>query len=423
MTGVRGTAEARTGEEFPVSMKDKAAIVGVGQTKRYRRGESQPLTLMDLAMQATLDACQDAGINPKEIDGFSFYSGAPADPGHMAYLLGTPEVRYAGTLTAGGSGAAGSVGLAGGLIAAGIANVVLSLFTMQQVRRFGGSSHAARQIPTAGGGGAYGGGGAVDPEAAFNAPWACISPGHNFSMLTRRHMAKYGTKREHFAEVCISQRNNALNRPQSMRKTPLTLEDYFAARMISDPLCLFDYTMEGDGAIAFITVSTERAWDLKHPPVLISGTGIGGAGNTAHLLNSFQMPDDVFATAGAREVGQQAYAMAGVGPQDIDVALLYDHFSPMVLMQLEDFGFCPVGESGPFVADGNIRYGTGSLPVNTHGGNLSDFYCPGTTHIMEAVDQLRGTAINQVEGAELALCSGGPSSVPMTATILKKASR
>jgi acetyl-CoA acetyltransferase len=154
--------------------------------------------------------------------------------------------------------------------------------------------------------------------------------------------------------------------------------------------------------------------------VLISGSGIGGTGNNAHLLGNFQMPDLSFASAGARDVAKQMYSMAEVGPQDVDVALLYDHFSPMVLMQLEDFQFCPVGESGPFVAEGNIRFGTGSIPVNTHGGNLSDFYCPGMTHIVEGVEQIRGTAINQVEGAEIALVTGGPSSIPMTGTILKK---
>ena len=405
-----------------MTMKDKAAIVGIGQTERYRRGASLPKSMMDMAIEATLLALKDAALTVENLDGFAFYGGAPADPGAMAYLMGVPHVKFAATLTAGGSGAAGSVGMAAAVINAGLANVCVSLFVLQQVPtgRFGGSSEGPRQIPAARGGGAYGGGGNVSPEAAFTAPAGVISPGHNFSMLAQRHMYQYGTKREHFAEVCISQRNNAMKRPQSMRQTPLTLEDYFAARMISDPLCLFDYTMECDGAIAVITTSTERARDLPHTPVLISGSGIGGTGDNAHLLGNFQMPDISFASAGARDVAKQMYAMAEVGPQDVDVALLYDHFSPMVLMQLEDFQFCPIGESGPFVAEGNIRFGTGSIPVNTHGGNLSDFYCPGMTHLVEGVEQLRGTAINQVEGAEIALCTGGPSSIPMTGTILKK---
>ena len=114
------------------------------------------------------------------------------------------------------------------------------------------------------------------------------------------------------------------------------------------------------------------------------------------------------------------YEMAGLSPSDVDVALLYDHFSPMVVMQLEDYGFCPIGEGGAFVEDGNIRYGTGSIPVNTHGGNLSEAYIIGMTHVREAVEQLRGVAVNQVEGAEVALVTGGPAGLPVSGALLRK---
>ena len=132
------------------------------------------------------------------------------------------------------------------------------------------------------------------------------------------------------------------------------------------------------------------------------------------------MPEEYFASSGHRPVAARAYEMAGVGPPDIDVALLYDHFTPMVLMQLEDYGFCGIGESGPFVAEGNIRWPNGSIPVNTHGGNLSEAYIIGMTHVREAVEQIRGTAVNQVEGAELALVTGGPASIPVSALILRR---
>jgi acetyl-CoA acetyltransferase len=132
------------------------------------------------------------------------------------------------------------------------------------------------------------------------------------------------------------------------------------------------------------------------------------------------MPDDEYASSGHRRVAKRLYQMAGLGPGDVDVALLYDHFSPMVLMQLEDYGFCPVGESGPFVADGNIRYKGGTIPVNTHGGNLSEAYIIGMTHVREGVEQLRGTAVNQVPGAEVVLVTGGPAALPVSSLILKK---
>ena|SRR5437870_4457336 len=147
----------------------------------------------------------------------------------------------------------------------------------------------------------------------------------------------------------------------------------------------------------------------------------GGAGRWGPaIFKYFQAPDDMFASSGHRPVSKRMYEMAGVGPGDVDVALLYDHFSPMVLMQLEDYGFCPMGESGPFVSDGNIRFPTGSIPVNTHGGHLSEAYIIGMTHVREAVEQLRGTAVNQVPGAEVALVTGGPASLPVSGTLLRR---
>jgi acetyl-CoA acetyltransferase len=133
------------------------------------------------------------------------------------------------------------------------------------------------------------------------------------------------------------------------------------------------------------------------------------------------MPDDEYASSGHRPVAKRLYEMAGLGPDDVDVALLYDHFTPMVLMQLEDYGFCSIGESGPFVADGNIRYLGGTIPVNTHGGHLSEAYVIGMTHVREGVEQLRGTAVNQVPDAEVALVTGGPAGLPVSSLILRKA--
>ncbi|MDQ1455906.1 MAG: hypothetical protein QOH28_1526, partial [Actinomycetota bacterium] len=219
-------------------------------------------------------------------------------------------------------------------------------------------------------------------------------------------------------EVAITERANAIRRPTSLRQQPLTREEYFAARMISDPLCLFDFCLECDGAVAVLTVSAERAGDLRHRPVYIGASANGGAGRWGQAITWMGMPDEYFTSSGHRTVARRAFEMAGITAADIDVALLYDHFTPMVIMQLEDYGFCPIGEGGPFVADGNIRYGSGTIPVNTHGGNLSEAYIIGMTHVKEAVEQLRGTAINQVEGAEIALVTGGPASIPVSNLIL-----
>jgi acetyl-CoA acetyltransferase len=399
-----------------MTLKDKTAIVGIGRTQYFKRGQSYPMNQNEMAIHAIKAALDDAGLSRDDLDGFALYS-APIDPAQMAAEMGFENIRFAATLTSGGNGSAGSVGLAAAAVHAGLANCVVSLMTLQQLnRRLGGTQVAP---PGGGGGGIFAF--MMSPTMAFNLPASISSPGHNFSMITNRHMQQYGTTREHFFAICESQRNNAIRRPTSLMREPLTHDDYFNARMISEPLCLFDYTPETDGAVAVITTSVERAKDLKQPPAIITGTANGGTGNHASLLGSFQMPESSFASSGHRDVAKQVYKMAGVGPADIDVALLYDHFSPMVLMQIEDYGFCDYGEGGPFVADGNHRWPGGTVPVNTHGGNLSEAYVIGMTHVYEAVEQVRGTAVNQVEGCELALCTGGPASIPMSATILRKA--
>jgi acetyl-CoA acetyltransferase len=402
-----------------VTLKDKTAIVGVGATPYYKRGQSVPETELSMACTAILAALDDAGLTIKDLDGFAIYSNS-CDPAIVGATLGVPEIRFAASLTSGGGGSAGSLGLAAAAITSGQAEVCVSLMTLQQAtRRLGGTQ--VGDAPSAYGGGSPYGGGGIPPSMAFGAGSGAISPGHAFSLITQRHMHLYGTKREHLAEICISQRNNAIKRPTAIRKEPLTLDEYFDARIISDPLCIFDYTMESDGAVAVITTSAARAKDLKQKPVYIMGSANGGMGRWGPaIFGYYQMPDEYSTSSGHRPVAKRMYEMAGIGPKDVDVALLYDHFSPMVLMQLEDYGFCGIGEGGPFVASGAIRYGTGSIPVNTHGGHLSEAYIIGMTHVREAVEQLRGVAINQVEGAEIALVTGGPAGLPVSGTLLRR---
>jgi acetyl-CoA acetyltransferase len=371
-----------------------------------------------MACDAILAALGEAGLTVRDLDGFAIYSNS-CNPAQLAEVLGVPEVRFAATLTSGGGGSAGALGLAAAAITSGMAEVCVTLLSLQQIgRRLGRSSSedGPTPVPTS----AYGSGG-IPPSNAFHIASGVISPGHNFSMLARRHMHLYGTKREHFAEIAISQRENAIKRPTSLRTEPLTMDEYMSGTMISDPLCIYDYTMESDGAVAVITTSIERARDLKQRPVLIMASTHGGAGRWGQALFNLQMPDECFASSGHRPVAKRLYEMGGIGPSDVDVALLYDHFTPMVIMQLEDYGFCPIGEGGPFVAAGNIRYGTGTIPVNTHGGNLSEAYLVGMTHIREAVEQLRGTAVNQVANADIALVTGGPATLPVSGTILTRA--
>jgi acetyl-CoA acetyltransferase len=325
-------------------LKDQTAVVGIGATPYYPRGESLPQTETEMACRAILLALDDAGLTVNDLDGFTIYSSS-CDPATVASVLGVPEVRFAASLTSGGGGAAGSLGLAAAAITSGQAEVCVTLMTLQQAkRRLGGTAVGGGGPGLAAASSPYGSSG-IPPVMAFIAGSGLLSPGHSFSLLTRRHMHQYGTKREHFAEVCISQRENAIRRPTALRQEPLTLDEYFDARMISDPLCLYDYTMESDGAVAAVVTSADRAKDLRQPPVYIMGSANGGMGRwgTA-IFTYFQMPDAYFASSGHRPVAKRLYEMAGIGPEDVDVALLYDHFSPLVILQLEDYGFAPIGE-------------------------------------------------------------------------------
>jgi len=392
---------------------DKTAIVGVGATDYFVRGKSWPRTIYDLAGEAILKACADAGINVKQIDGFAYYSGASAgyvdkmDTADFMEMLGIPEVTFTAALTSGGGGSAGSAGLAAAAIVSGQAKYVVTVMALQQ-------------RPDARLGTVFGAV-APDPINSFLQPSGLVGPGHLMSVLARRHMHLYGTKRDALAEIAISQRANAVNRPTAVRRTPLTKEEYFNAPMLAEPLCRLDFCLETDGAIAFITTSSERAKDLKQKPVYIHGVAHGGVRDWGRAFAWMGMPDEYFASAGNAPIAKRLWEQTGLSAKDIDVALLYDHFTPMVLMQLEEYGFCKRGEGGPFVESGAIRYGTGSIPVNTHGGQLSEAYIIGMTHVREGVEQMRGSAVNQVKDAEFALVTGGPASIPVSGLILRRA--
>lgn len=388
------------------------AIVGIGATPYYKRGESLPKSTNELACEAILAACEDAGLSVRDIDGFAYYSGASAgytrkmDTADFMEILGIPEVRFTAALTSGGGGSAGAIDLARAAIVAGNARVVVTVMALQQDKQRLGTVFSALD---------------PDPVNSFLMPSGLAGPGHLMAVLARRHMHLYGTRREAFAEVAMSTRANAANRPKAMHRKPLTLEDYFNARMIAEPLCLYDFCQETDGAVAVITTGVDTARDLRQKPVPVVAAAHGGVRDWGRAFAWMGMPEEYFASSGNKPIADRLYQQAGITSADIDVALLYDHFTPMVVMQLEDYGFCEKGEGGAFVESGAIRYDGGSIPVNTHGGQLSEAYIIGMTHIMEGVEQMRGTAINQVPDAELALVTGGPASLPVSGLILGRA--
>jgi acetyl-CoA acetyltransferase len=392
--------------------QDKCAIVGVGATKYYVRGQSWPRTINEMIGEAVLKACDDAGIKVEQLDGFAYYSSASAgygekmDTASLMEMLGIPEVGFSAAITSGGGGSAGSMGLATAALMNEDTKYCVTIMALQQYSKRLGLAYSLSD-PT--------------PESSFLQPSGLVGPGHLMSVLFRRHMHLYGTSREALGEIVISQRENAIPRETSVRRNPLTLEEYFQAPMLADPLCRLDFCLETDGAVAIITTTSDRAKDLKQKPVYIHGATHGGKAEWGRAFAWMGMPtDESFASSGHKAVADRLWKQAGVGPQDMDVALLYDHFSCMVLMQLEDYGFCKKGEGGPFVESGAVRYKGGSIPVNTHGGQLSEGYIIGMTHLREAVEQLRGVAVNQVQDAELALVTGGPAHLPVSGCVLRR---
>lgn len=388
------------------------AIVGIGATPYYKRGGSQPQTIEEMVGKAIIAALDDAGLTVKDVDGFAYYGGAnpgygaePLSTPYLMEMLGIPEVSFTATLTGGGGGSAGGVGLAAAAVRAGEAKVVVTVMGLQQTTQRLGQVMGAKP---------------PSPLVSFSQPAGLTGPGHMISLLVRRHMHKYGTRREAFAEVAINQRANALTQPTAVMRVPMTRDDYFAAPLLADPLCKFDFCLETEGAVAVITTSAERARDLRQKPVYVMAAAHGGTREWGRAFTWMNMPDDVFTSSGNVPIAERLYRQAGIGPADIDVACLYDHFSPMVVMQLEDYGFCRKGEGGAFVESGGIRLNGGAIPVNPHGGQLSDGYIIGMTHVRQAVEQLRGTAANQVPGAEIALVTGGPAPIPVSGLLLRR---
>jgi acetyl-CoA acetyltransferase len=391
-----------------VSVQTDAAIVGVGRTPFYRRGESAPQTQIELACKAILSALDDAGLTVEELDGFSYYSGG-LDTALIAQTLGIPEVTFTTTMTGGGGASAGSLGVAAAAIKAGLASTVVCVRSMQQgVRRAGAAFAPSSQSAP------------VPPESDFYLTSGLVGPGQMFAMLARRHMHLYGTRREDFAEIVLAFRHHAQSRPDALRRSPLTLEEYFDAPLLADPLCRYDFCLENDVASAVILTSAERAADLRHPVVRVAASEHGGSGRWGQAETWFNMPDEYWATAGHRSIAKRLFAKAGVTPSDVDVALIYDNFSSNVLLQLEDYGFADVGGGGELVRSGAIRWPDGRIPVNTHGGQLAEGFSAGMTHVIEGVEQLRGTATNQVAGAQVALVTGGAAAIPTSGAVLTR---
>ncbi len=384
------------------SLCDRTCIVGIGHTEYSKDSGRSELTL---ACEAIGAAIEDAGLEPSDIDGITKYTMDNNDAVDIARSLGIPELRFFSEVAyGGGGGPLGSVLLAAMAVATGQAKAVVAFRAMNErsgrgTARFGQASSAA---------GAAG-------AASYMSPYGLFSPAQMVAMAARRHMHLYGTRSQDFAEIALTCRHHAnLNPDAIMHGREMTLDDHQNSRMISTPLRLFDCCLETDGGAAVIVTSAERAKDLAQPPVYIASGGLGGGG----WNHRFMVRDLESSESEATVIGKRIFADAGITHADIDVLFIYDHFTPLVLMALEEYGFCQRGEGKDFVANGRLRWPDGELPLNTSGGNLSEGYIHGMQNTIESVRQLRGVARSQVADAKYAFVSAG-NAVPTSAMILR----
>lgn len=386
------------------SIRDRACIVGVGHTEYSRdSGRSE----LSLACEAVSAAIEDAGLQPADIDGFARYTMDNNDPIDIARNLGIPALRYFGEVNyGGGGGPVGTVMLAAMAVATGQAKAVVAFRAMNE-RSGRGTPRFGQAAAAPGAAGA----------SSYLAPYGLFSPAQMIALAARRHMHLYGTRSEHFGAIAVTCRHHANFNPNAMMHgRPLSLEDHQAARMIASPLRLYDCCLETDGGAAVVVTTPDRARHLPHQPVYIAAGGMGaGAWNHRSVVKHLDSPESESSV-----IGKNIFREAGITHADIDVLFIYDHFTPLVLIALEDYGFCKRGEAGDFVGDGSrFRWPHGELPLNTSGGNLSEGYLHGMQNTIEAVRQLRGTARCQVKDARHAFVSAG-NAVPTSAMILRR---
>ena len=364
-------------------LKDKVAIVGIGKTAQ---GTIEGSSAMGLGIEAFKNAIADAGIEKDEVDGILTHPGTTSPEGAGHYLRFAENVginpRIATSFTMGGGSGGALVEYGAMAIANGMATYVACIFG--DSARTGGVKF----------GGAMAGGGGMSQGI-----WGMFGPHANSAMGARRHMALYGTTSEQLGHIAVTIRENANRNPDAvMYERKATLEDHQNSRYIVDPLHLLDCCLISDGGVCILLGPAERAKDLKQKPVYIAGMG------QAYQAVSMRNEEWWYLTH-QRKALADAFKMAELTPDDIDVAQLYDNFTISVLFWLEHAGFCEVGEGGPFVEDGNIRPG-GTIPINTAGGNLSESYMEGWLHIYEGVRQMRGESTTQIEGANTCLTTG-----------------
>ncbi|MGP3990687.1 lipid-transfer protein [Streptomyces sp. 3N207] len=379
------------------SLGGRAAVVGIGATEFSKNSGRSELKLAVEAVRAALD---DAGLSPDDVDGMVTFTMDTSPEITVAQAAGIGELSFFSRVHYGGGAACATVQQAALAVACGLAETVVCYraFNERSGRRFG--SGVQQREPSAEG-----------AALGWSLPFGLLTPASWVAMAAQRYLHTYGLRPEVFGQVAVVDRKYAATNPAAyFYGRPLTLAEHAASRWIVEPLRLLDCCQETDGGQALVVTSAERARDLPHRPALITAAA-QGAGRAQEQMTSFYR-DDLTGLPETGVVAQQLWRTSGLRPEDIDVAVLYDHFTPFVLMQLEEFGFCARGGGADFVA-------AETLPLNTHGGQLGEAYLHGMNGIAEAVRQLRGTAVNQVDDCARVLVTAG-TGVPTSGLVLTR---
>jgi acetyl-CoA acetyltransferase len=380
------------------TLKNKTAIAGIGHTE-FSRSIGRPERR--IALEAIRAALADAGLVAADVDGLVRFDLETSTEIEIARNLGIENLRFYDEVGYGGGSGCAAVLHAAMAVALGIAEVVVCW----RARNRGSGGR-----PWAKTGWRMGG------DAQFYAPFGLLRPVDQIALLYRRYLHDHDAPHDAAAPVAVACRKHAARNPHALMREPITVDDYRRSRPVSEPLRLLDCCLETDGALAVVVTSAARARDLRHPVVTILA-GAQATGPECVSMANYHKP--IFLETPSAYCAPDLWRSAGIGPRDVDVAEIYDAFTPLVLLSLEEYGFCGRGEATDFVRDGRLEWPNGELPTNTSGGSLSEAYVHGFNLILEGVRQIRGTSSCQVDGAEVALVTSG-AGVPTSALLLAR---
>jgi acetyl-CoA acetyltransferase len=385
------------------SFGGKAAIVGIGQTEFSRYAGR---TELQLACESVTAALVDAGLTPADVDGLVSYTVDPVEETELVRSIGIEEVGYSSRVPYGGGGSMGVLLHAASAVASGAADVVVAYRAIRArsgATRFGG----AKVVPTP-----------TSQHAGTTAmqwctPFGVLTPASWMALNSTRYMYQFGVQSEDIGRAVVQLRAYAETNPAAWGyKKPMTLEDHQASRWIAEPcIHLLDCCQETDGSVAVVVTSRERAGSLATTPVVIGAAA--GAGLFEQEIASDHYRGDLSVMEGSVALARRLFGDFGFAREDIDAAMIYDAFSPILLMQLEALGFCGAGEAKDFIAAGNLGP-EGSLPCNTNGGLTGEGYIHGLNLVLEGTRQLRGTAVNQIPEARTVLVTASRTGAILT---------